>query len=79
MGAVYTKLERIRILYEMRKLVHNFDRAGTYFILYLLFNSDRPFSIFQKVHETRRNFPKDWEYHHIDQMNAPDLYQGIFI
>lgn len=39
-------------------------------------NSDRPFSIFQKVPETRNNFPKDWEYYDIDQMNAPDLYQG---
>ena len=39
-------------------------------------NSDRPFSIFQKVHETRKNLPKDWEYYDIDQMNAPDLYQG---
>ena len=40
--------------------------------------SDRPFSIFQKIPDTRRkNYPREWEYHNIDQMSAPDLYQGI--
>ena len=39
--------------------------------------SDRPFSIFQNVRDTQRNIPKDWDYFNIDQMNAPDLYQGM--
>lgn len=44
---------------------------------FFLVYSDRPFSIFQKIPETRRKFPEDWEYHNIDQMNAPDLYPGM--
>ena len=47
------------------------------FITSFFIHSDRPFSIFQNVRDTQRNIPKDWDYFNIDQMNAPDLYQGM--
>ncbi len=63
----------------MRKLMYCVILYSSIILYNLSVYSDRPFSIFQKVPETRRKFPSDWEYHNIDQMNAPDLYQGMLI